>query len=177
LRTPKRFEQSHTVDDFEHLEGSDEVPAEGVSTQFLEDSASSVISQNDSPDIPFARSLNAYRGCEHGCAYCYARPTHEYLGFNAGLDFESRIMVKHEAPALLEAELSSPRWHPQTLCMSGVTDCYQPVERKLGLTRQCLDVLRRFRNPVNIVTKNRLVTRDIDVLSGLAEYNAVSVVI
>src|SRR5205814_139511 len=99
---------------------------------------------------------------------CFARPTHEYLGFSAGLDFESRIMVKNDAPRLLEAELSSPKWKPQVLMMSGVTDCYQPVERKLRITRGCLEVLAKFRNPVGILTKNRLVTRDIDILSELA---------
>jgi DNA repair photolyase len=120
-------------------------------------------------------SLNPYRGCEHGCIYCYARPFHEYLGFSAGLDFESKIMVKEDAPELLRRELSSPKWSPQVVFMSGVTDCYQPVERKLKLTRRCLEVLAEFRNPVFIITKNQLVTRDIDVLSELARHNAVSV--
>lgn len=144
-------------------------------TQFLRDVSVSVISRNDSPDIPFRVSLNPYRGCEHGCAYCYARPTHEYLGFSAGLDFESRILVKERAPELLREALSAPDWEPQWLALSGVTDPYQPVERKLGITRRCLEVLAEMRHPVGIVTKNATVTRDIDLLSELAKYGAVHV--
>ncbi len=141
-------------------------------TQFFRDNTQSIIAYNDSPDVGFGASINPYRGCEHGCIYCYARPTHEYLGFSAGLDFESKIMVKTDAPALLRKELASPKWKPQTLAMSGVTDCYQPVERKLQLTRRCLEVLAEFRNPVGIVTKNHLVTRDIDLLRELARFGA-----
>src|SRR5713101_188076 len=141
-------------------------------TQFFRDGTKTIITHNQSPDVGFETSINPYRGCEHGCIYCFARPTHEYLGFSAGLDFESRIMVKPDAPRLLEAELSSPKWKPQLLMMSGVTDCYQPVERKLRITRGCLEVLATFRNPVGILTKNRMVTRDIDVLSELARYRA-----
>ncbi len=144
-------------------------------TRFLRDDAQSIITRNDSPDIPFTASLNPYRGCEHGCSYCYARITHEYLGFSAGLDFETRILVKERAPELLRRELSSRRWTPQTLSMSGVTDCYQPIERRLELTRRCLAVLAEFRNPVSIVTKNFLVTRDLDLLRGLAAHRAVMV--
>src|SRR5438067_8487527 len=117
-------------------------------TQFLTDSSKSIIAYNDSPDVGFDASVNAYRGCEHGCVYCYARPTHEYLGFSAGLAFETRIMVKLDAPKLLEAELSSRKWRPQVIAISGVTDPYQPIERKLEITRGCLQVLSRFRNPV-----------------------------
>ncbi len=144
-------------------------------TQFLRDCSQSIITYNDSPDIPFAASINPYRGCEHGCSYCYARITHEYLGFSAGLDFETQIVVKTDAPELLRRELASPRWKPQPLALSGVTDPYQPVERRLQLTRQCLQVLAEFRNPVSIVTKNYLVTRDIDLLRELAAHRAVSV--
>ena len=144
-------------------------------TQFFRDLTKTIIARNDSPDVGFETSLNPYRGCEHGCIYCFARPTHEYLGFSAGLDFESRIMVKTDAAKLLEAELSSPKWEPQTLVMSGVTDPYQPVERKLRITRSCLEVLAKFRNPVAIITKNRLVTRDIDLLGELARDNASAV--
>jgi DNA repair photolyase len=146
-------------------------------TQFLHDRSQTIISYNDSPDIPFNASLNPYRGCEHGCAYCYARPFHEYLGFSAGLDFETKIMVKMDAAKLLRDELSAPKWKPQVIAMSGVTDCYQPVERRLKLTRACLEVLAEFRNPVTIVTKNRLVTRDIDLLSELARHQATAVFI
>jgi DNA repair photolyase len=134
-----------------------------------------VIAYNDSPDVGFDASVNPYRGCEHGCVYCYARPFHEYLGFSAGLDFESRILVKEEAPELLRRELSAAKWKPQALAMSGVTDCYQPAERRLEITRRCLAVLAEFRNPVAVITKNELVTRDIDILQELAAHQAVVV--
>jgi DNA repair photolyase len=145
------------------------------STQYFRDGTRTIITRNASPDVGFETSLNPYRGCEHGCIYCYARPTHEYLGFSAGLDFESKIMVKLNAPELLRGELESPRWQPQTLVLSGVTDPYQPVEKKLRITRGCLDVLANFRNPVAIITKNHLVTRDVDILRELAACNAAAV--
>ena len=145
------------------------------STQFLRDRSQSLITYNDSPDIPFKASINPYRGCEHGCSYCYARITHEFLGFSAGLDFETRIMVKEDAPRILRQELASKKWRPQLLAMSGVTDCYQPIERRLQLTRGCLGVLAEFRNPVCAITKNYLVTRDIDLLRELAKFNATEV--
>ena len=144
-------------------------------TQFLSDATRSIISSNDSRDVGFQFSLNPYRGCEHGCVYCYARPTHEYLGFSAGLDFETRIVVKEDAPALLRKELSAPKWTPQVLGLSGVTDPYQPIERRLQLTRRCLEVLAEFRNPVAMVTKNHLVTRDADLLGELAGHGAAAV--
>ena len=144
-------------------------------TQFLRDRSQSIITYNDSPDIPFRASLNPYRGCEHGCSYCYARVSHEFLGFSAGLDFETRIMVKEDAPRLLRQELASPKWTPELLAMSGVTDCYQPIERRLRLTRECLAVLAEFRNPVGLVTKNYLVTRDSDLLGELARHHAAAV--
>jgi len=144
-------------------------------TSFLYDHSDSVISRNNSPDIPFGVSLNPYRGCEHGCAYCYARPTHEFLGFSAGLDFETKIMVKHNAADILRKTLATPSWKPQTLVMSGVTDPYQPAERDLNITRQCIEVLAECRHPLGIITKNYLVTRDIDLLKHLAEVQAVHV--
>jgi DNA repair photolyase len=146
-------------------------------TEFFHDDTQSIISRNNSPDVGFETSVNPYRGCEHGCAYCYARPTHEYLGFSAGLDFESKILVKLKAGSLLREELSKPSWKPQVVVLSGVTDCYQPIERKLGLTRACLEVLAEFRNPAAIVTKNFLVTRDIDILQKLAAHRAAIVTI
>jgi DNA repair photolyase len=149
--------------------------APGPTTQLFRDTTRSIIAHNDSPDVGFSASINPYRGCEHGCIYCYARPTHEYLGFSVGLDFESKILVKEDAPQLLRRELQSPRWQPQTLAISGVTDCYQPIERKLQLTRRCLEVLADFRNPAGIVTKSALVTRDIDLLSELARHDAAMV--
>jgi DNA repair photolyase len=144
-------------------------------TQFFKDPSRSLITVNDSPDVGFEASINPYRGCEHGCIYCYARPTHEYLGFSAGLDFETKILVKEDAPELLRRELTSPRWKPQVLAISGVTDPYQPVERRLRLTRRCLEVLAEFRNPVVIITKNHLVTRDLDLLGELARTQAAAV--
>lgn len=146
-------------------------------TQFIPDASATIITYNDSPDIGFDASINVYRGCEHGCAYCYARPTHEYLGFSPGLDFETKIVVKYNAPELLRRELSSSKWKPQMLAMSGVTDCYQPAERKLQLTRRVLEVLLEFRNPVGIVTKNFLVTRDVDLLAELARLDCAVVYI
>jgi DNA repair photolyase len=172
-----RFEKLHVdltdVDFVDDDPEAEEKPRRA--TQYFDDKTKTIIAHNQSPDVGFESSINPYRGCEHGCIYCFARPTHEYLGFSAGLDFESRIMVKRDAPKLLETELSSPKWKPQLLMMSGVTDCYQPIERKLKITRGCLEVLAKFRNPVGILTKNRLVTRDIDILSELARDKAVVV--
>jgi DNA repair photolyase len=142
-------------------------------TTFLEDQGETIIVKNASPDIGFGAGINPYRGCEHGCAYCYARPYHEYLGFSAGLEFETKIMVKRRAAELLRRELGKPNYQPQVLGMSGVTDCYQPAERQFRITRSCLEVLAEFRNPVSLITKNFLITRDIDVLKELATYDAV----
>jgi DNA repair photolyase len=173
-----RFEKLH-VDlgdaDVVQLDPTDGEEKPRRETQFFRDATKTIIARNQSPDVGFETSVNPYRGCEHGCIYCFARPTHEYLGLSAGLDFESKIMVKTEAPKLLEAELSSPKWEPQVLVMSGVTDPYQPVERKLRITRGCLEVLAKFRNPVAIITKNRLVTRDVDLLGELASHHASAV--
>jgi DNA repair photolyase len=171
-----RFERLH-VDRWDPDPEADhhEAPPDRVETLLLKDSSRSIIATNDSPDIPFDASINPYRGCEHGCIYCYARPFHEYLGFSAGLDFETRILVKEDAPTLLERELSAPRWKPKLLALSGVTDPYQPVEKRLRVTRGCLEVLARFRNPVGVITKNALVTRDADLLAELAGYGAAAV--
>ncbi len=160
--------------DFEPGESLAERGASPV-TELFRDHSKTVLSRNDSPDIGFEYSLNPYRGCEHGCIYCYARPTHEYLGFSAGLDFESRILVKDRAPELLRKALLSPRWKPQVIVLSGVTDPYQPIERKLRITRRCLEVLAEFRNPVAIITKNHLVTRDLDLLVELNRFQACGV--
>lgn len=168
---PNRFESISLERDEDWDPEQDPAPR----TRFLRDLSQTIITYNDSPDIPFRASVNPYRGCEHGCSYCYARISHEFLGFSAGLDFETQIMVKENAPELLRGELSSRRWKPQTLAMSGVTDCYQPLERRLQLTRRCLAVLAEFRNPVSIITKNYLVTRDIDLLCELAAHQAVMV--
>ena len=168
---PNRFERICYERDSDWTDPEDPSPA----TQFLKDLSRSAIAYNESPDVGFDASLNPYRGCEHGCIYCYARPTHEYLGFSAGLDFETKILVKEDAPDLLRRELSSPGWKPQVVAISGVTDPYQPVERRLMLTRRCLEVFVEFRNPLAVVTKNHLVTRDLDLLRELARYEAAAV--
>jgi len=179
---PNRFERLHVELDADPWAAGEEGGDEGGEdearprkTEFFCDESRSILTPNRSEDISSEVGINPYRGCEHGCAYCYARPYHEYLGFSAGLDFESKIVVKHDAAELLEAALSAPRYHPKKLSMSGVTDCYQPVERRLKITRGCLEVLARFRHPVVLITKNALVTRDIDHLSELARYQAVAV--
>jgi DNA repair photolyase len=168
---PNRFERAWHEPD----EDAADLQAPAPTTQFLPDRTRTILTRNNSPDVGFEVSINPYRGCEHGCAYCYARPTHEYLGFSAGLDFETKILVKEDAPELLRRELASPRWQPCPVALSGVTDPYQPVERRLGLTRRCLEVLTEFRNPVVIITKNHLVTRDLDLLGELARHQAAAV--
>jgi DNA repair photolyase len=167
---PNRFEKLTFSPD---VASEDDPPS--PRTEFLKDASRSLITFNDSPDVGFEAGINPYRGCEHGCVYCYARPTHEYLGFSSGLDFETRILVKELAPEILRDELSSPRWTPRVLALSGNTDCYQPVERRLRLTRRCLEVLAEFRNPVAVITKNHLVTRDADLLGEMARHGAASV--
>jgi DNA repair photolyase len=171
LNPPNRFIPLYR----ESLDGWTEEGDPAPRTRFFGDSTRTILNTNDSPDISFYYSLNPYRGCEHGCSYCFARPGHEYLELSAGLDFETKIFVKENAPELLRKELSSPKWVPQAVSMSGVTDCYQPVERRLQLTRRCLQVFAEFRNPVGIVTKSALVTRDIDILAELAKYQAAAV--
>jgi DNA repair photolyase len=144
-------------------------------TEYLPDHAREVLTKNDSPDVGPGWTLNPYRGCEHGCIYCYARPGHEYFGYSAGLDFETRIFVKHDVAERLKATFARPAWTPHPIMMSGVTDCYQPVERDLRLTRKCLEVFAECRHPLIIVTKNSLVTRDLDLLAELARHHAVAV--
>jgi DNA repair photolyase len=177
LAPANRFETVRQEVDYEQLAADDELLANErrVPTVFLPDNAATIIRTNDSPDIPFRFSINPYRGCEHGCAYCYARPTHETLGMNAGIDFETKVLVKHDAAALLRKELNHSRWQPAPIMMSGVTDCYQPAERQFKLTRSILEVLLEARQPVCIITKNALILRDLDLLVPLAERNLVSV--
>lgn len=166
-----RFEGKYT--DYDLDEETGEKPSQD--TKLIPDDTKNILSKNESPDLPFTYGLNPYRGCEHGCIYCYARPTHEYLGFSAGLDFESRIMVKYDAAEKLRSKFASKSWKPESITLSGVTDPYQPVERELEITRSCLEVFAEARNPVGIITKNYLVTRDIDLLKELSKYNAVHV--
>ena len=146
-------------------------------TVFYRDVSKSILTYNESPDTGFDVGINPYRGCEHGCVYCYARPTHEFLGLSSGLDFETKIFVKENAPELLRKELGKKKWQPQTVAISGNTDCYQPAEKHFQLTRKCLEVLLEFNNPVGLITKNYLITRDIDILSKLASINAALAVI
>lgn len=166
---------SNPVSRFERIEIVPEDPAHSPKTRFYRDNSRTIIARNDSPDIGFDRSVNPYRGCEQGCIYCYARPTHEYLGLSAGLDFETRILVKEDAPELLRRELCAKGWKPQVVAMSGVTDPHQPIERKLEITRRCLEVFEELRNPVVAVTKNHLITRDADLLESLATDSAAAV--
>ncbi len=170
-----RFEKIHLA----ALDGDadEDAPSRAPATQFRVDPSRTVVASNESPDVGFDRSLNPYRGCEHGCIYCFARPTHEYLGLSSGLDFETQILVKPRAPELLRQTLSSPKWRPQVLALSGVTDPYQPVERRLEITRRCLEVLLEFWNPVQIITKSRLVARDVDLLGALAREGCASVAV
>ncbi|MCC5833728.1 MAG: PA0069 family radical SAM protein [Opitutales bacterium] len=173
-----RFESRYTEADWSDYEGADpelSPDRSRVPTEVLPDHAVSILSTNNSPDLPFEVSLNPYRGCEHGCAYCYARPSHEYLGLSAGLDFETKLFYKERAPELLEAALSKPSWKVKPLMLSGITDCYQPLESKLQLTRRCLEVLQRLRNPVSLISKNTLMLRDIDLLAEMAQWNGVHV--
>lgn len=175
LNPGNRFEDIRLHVLGEHL---DEVIAENpdgtrVTTRVYADRTRSVINRVDSPDLPFGWTINPYRGCEHGCIYCYARPGHEYLGMSCGLDFETRIMAKLDAAELLRQELSRPAWAGEPISISGVTDCYQPIEAKLRITRRVLEVCAEFAQPVTLVTKNRLITRDLDVLRELAAHGAV----
>src|SRR5687767_15857900 len=160
-----RFEPIEYVPDMDAYDPDEPPPP----TMVFRDTTKHIIARNDSPDVGFEFSINPYRGCEHGCIYCYARPTHEYFGLSAGLDFETKIFVKEDAPQLLRKELNHPKWAPTCIAISGVTDCYQPVERKLRLTRRCLQVLSEMGNPCSLITKNHLITRDVDVLGEMAK--------
>ena len=170
INPPNRFTATHTERDFEQVEHDEDFleAAAHPKTEYLRDAAQSIVTSNDSPDIPFRFSLNPYRGCAHGCSYCYARPTHEYLGLSGGLDFETKIFVKEDAPALLRDFLARPQWVPEPIIMSGVTDPYQPAERDYRITRGCLEVMLEARQPVGLITKNALVVRDLDLLREMA---------
>ncbi len=179
LRVANRFEHVHLEADFEQLDDADQQAelSKKVDTEYFFDRSESIVSHNNSPDLDFNYSLNPYRGCAHGCAYCYARPTHEYLGFNAGIDFESKIVVKPDAPALFRKWLQRPSWKPEPIMLSGVTDCYQGCEQKFELTRQCLEVALDSRQPIRLITKNGLIRRDIDLLSELADHGLTEITI
>lgn len=170
INPDSRFNQVRQDLDLEHLEWDEEYLNEldKRPIEYITDTSKSIVSENNSPDIPFRYSLNPYRGCIHGCSYCYARNTHEYLGLSAGLDFETKIFVKHDAAKLFREFLARKGWRPDFIAFSGVTDCYQPAERQFQLTRQCLQVALECKLPIGIVTKNALVVRDLDLLSELA---------
>jgi DNA repair photolyase len=177
LDPPNRFERVHTVADLEHVEWDEEYLRQRTDrhVEYLPDTSSSIVSENDSPDVPFRYSVNPYRGCVHACPYCYARNSHEYLGLNAGLDFETRIFVKHQAPSLFRDFLARDSWIPEPVIFSGVTDCYQPAEREYRLTRQCLELALECRQPISVITKNALVLRDLDILKPMAACGLVHV--
>ncbi|HXD78088.1 MAG TPA: PA0069 family radical SAM protein [Puia sp.] len=161
----------------EHVEGIDEWVEPDLQTQFLEENAKGLVNKVDSPDVGMWYSMNPYQGCEHGCAYCYARNAHEYWGYSAGLDFEQKIIVKKNAPELLRQFLMNPKWECLPISLSGNTDCYQPAERKFRITRQLLEVCSAFHQPVGLITKNAGIVRDRDILAEMAKKNLVSVLI
>jgi len=175
IKTGNKFLKAEYV--AEHIEGLDEPLLENPHTQIFFESPKKIINKVNSPDIPGMYSMNPYQGCEHGCIYCYARNTHEYYGFSAGLDFESKIIVKKNAPQVLEQQLLNKNWNVAPIMFSGNTDCYQPQERKFQITRQMLKILAKYKHPAGMITKNSLITRDIDVLQELAKDNLVHVMI
>ena len=182
INPANRFARIESVEDqgedsFDSEFDSEEESSRRRPTEYFSDLSQSVVSENDSPDVFFRYSLNPYRGCAHGCSYCYARPTHEYLGLSAGLDFETKIFVKERAPTLFRDWLARDAYQPELVMLSGVTDCYQPAERHFQLTRRCLEVAWESRQPMSIVTKNALVTRDLDLLGAMAAENLISVAI
>ncbi len=170
------FELKHDVLDeyleFCELDGEE---ADKNRTKYLEVFPKSFVNKIASPDVGMGFSANPYQGCEHGCVYCYARNSHEFWGYGAGVDFERNILVKKNAPELLEKKLQNKNWKGNTIVFSGNTDCYQPIERKLEITRKCLEVMLKWKHPTGIITKNSLILRDLDLLSQLAEFNAIAV--
>lgn len=175
IKTGNRFLKAEYV--AEHMEGLDEPLYSSPDTQVFYESPKKIVNKVTSPDLGMMYSMNPYQGCEHGCIYCYARNTHEYWGFSAGLDFESKIIVKPDAPALLERFLLNPRWEAVPISVSGNTDCYQPLERKFEITRKLLKVFVNYRHPLGMITKNGLILRDLDLLTDLAKDNLVHVYI
>ncbi len=175
VNTKNRFIKHELVAD--HIEGLDEEAEINHATEYFFENPKKIINKVTSPDLPMDFSMNPYQGCEHGCVYCYARNSHAYWGFSAGHDFESKILVKPDAPGLLEAEFRKKSWKPTAIMVSGNTDCYQPAERKFKITRGILEVALKFGNPLGMITKNQLILRDIDLLKQLAEKNLVHVMI
>ncbi|WMJ73348.1 PA0069 family radical SAM protein [Cytophagaceae bacterium ABcell3] len=171
--SPNKFSSKNYA--FDHIEGIDEPFYSNENTQYLTETPATIVHKVNSPDVGLAYSLNAYQGCEHGCIYCYARNSHEYWGYSAGLDFERKIIVKKNAPELLEAFLNKPKWTATPITISGNTDCYQPAERKFELTRKILEVFLKYKHPVAIITKNSLILRDLDLLAELNKLDLVHV--
>ncbi len=158
-----------------HPEAIDDWEEEKRETEYIYDDSKTLVNKVTSPDVGMMYSANPYQGCEHGCIYCYARNSHEYWGYSAGVDFESRIVVKKNAPALLRKFFDNKNWEPATISLSGNTDCYQPIERKMRITRQLLEICLEYRNPVGLLSKNALVLRDLDIIQELAKMNLVRV--
>jgi DNA repair photolyase len=173
LNTHNKFLKNKYV--AEHIEGIDEPLLENTATQLFEETPKKIVSESNSPDLSHMYSINPYQGCEHGCIYCYARNSHEYYGFSAGLDFERKIIIKPNAPELLEQYFNKKNYQPVCIMLSGNTDCYQPVERRLKITRHLLEVFLKYKNPVSIITKNNVILRDMDILTELASMNLVHV--
>jgi len=173
VNTHNKFLKNKYV--LDHIEGLDEQLLENTATQIFEETPKKIVSESNSPDLSHMFSINPYQGCEHGCIYCYARNTHEYFGFSAGLDFERKIIVKRNAAELLEQYFNKKNYQPVCILLSGNTDCYQPLERKLKITRSLLRVFLQYRNPVSIITKNNVILRDLDILSELGKMNLVHV--
>ena len=175
LNTSNRFNGANIT--YEHVEGTDEAAQISSKTQIFYDTPKKLINTIESPDLYAMRSVNPYQGCEHGCIYCYARNSHEYWGFSAGMDFENKIVVKQNAAQILESEFLKKNYQPASISLSGNTDCYQPLERKLEITRSLLKVFVKYAHPVSIITKNSLIKRDIDLLQELARQQLVHVYI
>jgi DNA repair photolyase len=175
IKTENKYLKAQYTTD--HIEGLDEELLETPLTQIFHETPKKIVNKVNSPDLHFGFSMNPYQGCEHGCIYCYARNTHEYYGFSAGLDFETKIIIKQNAAALLEKHLLQPSWQAVPIMLSGNTDCYQPQEKKFQITRSMLEVMMKYRHPVGIITKNALIQRDIDILKNLAEEKLVNVMI
>jgi DNA repair photolyase len=173
VNTHNKFLKSKYV--LEHIEGLDEPLLENTATQLFEETPKKIVSESNSPDLSHMYSINPYQGCEHGCIYCYARNSHEYYGFSAGLDFERKIIVKRNAPELLEQYFNKKNYKPVCILLSGNTDCYQPIERRLKITRALLQVFLEYKNPVSIITKNNVILRDMDILTELASMGLVHV--
>src|ERR1700709_364585 len=173
VNTHNKFLKNKYV--LEHIEGLDEPLLENSATQLFEENPKKIVSESNSPDLSHMYSINPYQGCEHGCIYCYARNTHEYYGFSAGLDFERKIIVKRNAPELLEQYFNKKNYQPVCILLSGNTDCYQPIERRLKITRSLLRIFLQYKNPVSIITKNNVILRDLDILSELGKMNLVHV--